>query len=81
MLHGVAVLALNDFWSSANQSTTNAISFSQTLKIVQSLGADRCILSALNWELDESITLRNVDPATRESFIQRLVMLVSICAR
>lgn len=81
VLHGAAVLALNGFWGAANQSTTNTVSFSQTLEIFQSLGADRSILSALNWRLDESISPRNLDAATRESFIQRLVMLVSTCAR
>jgi hypothetical protein len=81
VLHDAAVLALNSFWGAANQSTINTVSFSQTLEIVQSLGADRSILSALNWRLDESISPRNVDTANRERFIQRLVMLVSTCAR
>jgi len=80
-LHGAAVLALNRFWGAANQSTTNTISFSHTLEIVQSLGADRSILSALNWQLDESISPKNIDTASRECFIQRLVVLVSTCAR
>jgi len=80
-LHGAAVLALNRFWGATNQSTANTISFSHTLEIVQSLGANRSILSALNWQLDESISPNNTDTANRQRFIQRLVMLVSTCAR
>ncbi|KIM40065.1 hypothetical protein M413DRAFT_446218 [Hebeloma cylindrosporum] len=81
LLHGAAVLALNSLWGAANQQSVNTVSFSQTLEIVQSLGADQTILSALNWQLDKSIFPRNVDTANREALIQRLVMLVSTCAR